>query len=675
MTNVPYIVMITAFGAGILGTMIASRPALARAFSAGCAVVGSGAALMLGIQTLLSGTPSDLLLPEWLAATGFAFHLDGLGAFFLLVIGLVGIAAAVYGHGYTSHYAGRYSLRLVGSLLNGLLLALCLQVAADNALTFLFCWEVMTVSAYLLVMTEHDRPGTVQAGIWYIAMSHAGFAALVAGFLLLGAGSVTASFADLRATSNDLSTLLRDAVFILALLGFGTKAGIVPLHVWLPMAHPVAPSHVSALMSGVVIKMGIFGLFRVVFDILGDGPVWWGGAVLAVGTISALLGVLYALMEHDLKRLLAYHSVENIGIILIGLGAGLVFRSYGLAELATLGFIGALFHTINHASFKGLLFLGAGSVLHATHTRNMEEMGGLIKRMPWTAVFFLLGSVAISALPPLNGFASEWVIFQSLLGGVNIPRPEIAAVMPLAVGILALTSGLAAACFVKAFGVTFLAIPRSDKAEDAHESPISMWLGMLLLALACVALGLAPHWVVPALGRVVDGFGGVQQSSINFNLNLSLTASPNETVISPALIAAGLLVLLAVPPLVFWVLRINRRPSFGPSWGCGRIGQTARMEYTATSFAEPLKRIFAAIYRPAKKLSIDFHPESKYFVESIKFRSEITPWFEKTLYFPFLALIGKLSATIRRLQSGSVHLYLAYVSVALLILLLIARWY
>ena len=672
MTNILYIVMVAAFGCGILGSLAVGRPALVRGLSAAFAVVGSGAAFALGIQGLISGLPSELQLPGFLAQTGFAFRLDGLGSFFLIPIGLVGIAVAIYGYGYTQHYQGRYSLRVGGSLLNILLLALCLQVAADNALTFLFCWETITLSAYLMVMTEHDKRGTVQAGLWYFAMSHAGFAALVAAFLLLGSGDFTVSFAVLH--SVELSPLLRDTVFVLALLGFGTKAGIVPLHVWLPMAHPVAPSHVSALMSGIVIKMGIFGLLRVVVDILGVGPVWWGGVILGVGAVSALLGVLYALMEHDIKRLLAYHSVENIGIILIGAGAGMIFRSYGLMALATLAIIGALFHTINHASFKGLLFLGAGSVLHATGTRNMEEMGGLIKLMPWTALFFLIGSVAISALPPLNGFASEWIIFQSLLGGAKIPRPEVAAVIPLAVGALALTSGLAAACFVKAFGITFLAIPRSEAAEKAHESPLSMRFGMLLLAVVCIVLGLTPHWTVPIFGNVVDGLIGVPLSPHSFDLSLSLTASPNETVISPAFIGVGLLIFLALPPLLFWLLRVNR-PKVGPSWGCGRIGQTPRMEYTATSFAEPLRRIFAAIYRPTKRLSIDFHPESKYFVESIEYKTEITSWFEAMLYYPFLDLIRKLSTLIRQLQSGSLHLYLAYVSIALLVLLLVSRWY
>jgi len=298
---------------------------------------------------------------------------------------------------------------------------------------------------------------------------------------------------------------VRDVIFILVLLGFGSKAGVVPLHVWLPRAHPAAPSHVSALMSGVMLKLGIYGLLRVVLDLLGGGPAWWGGAVLAIGASSALLGVLYALMEHDLKRLLAYHSVENVGIILMGIGAGLLFHGYGLMTLAALSFIGGLYHTINHASFKGLLFLGAGSVLRATHTRNMEELGGLIRHMPWTAFFFLVGSAAISALPPLNGFASEWLIFQSLLGSASIPAPEVAIIMSIAVAVLALTSGLAAACFVKAFGITFLALPRSAAAEHVRESPLSMRTGMALHALACTALGLTPFAVVPLIGGVLVG--------------------------------------------------------------------------------------------------------------------------------------------------------------------------
>jgi hydrogenase-4 component B len=670
-----FLVMVAAYSLGGLAALVSNTRAIGRALAAAGAAVGAGAGSALGASVIISGVPYTAVFVEILPLTGVALRLDGLGAFFLLVIGLVGVAAAIYGFGYSAGYTGRYSLRLLGAMFNVLLLALSVQVMADNALTFLIAWEGMSLANYWLVLTEHDQPGTVRAGVWYIAMTHAAFAALIAMFLLLSGGELTTSFAAMRTGAAVLAPLARDAIFLLALFGFGSKAGIIPLHIWLPMAHPVAPSHVSALMSGVVIKMGVYGLLRVTLDLLGGGPVWWGGVVLGIGAVSALLGVLYALMEHDLKRLLAYHSVENIGIILIGMGAGLIFHSYGLMPLAALGFIGALYHTINHASFKGLLFLGAGSVLHATHTRNMEELGGLIKRMPWTALCFLIGAAAISALPPLNGFVSEWLVFQALLGGFAVPTPEVAVLMPIAVGMLALTSGLAAACFVKAFGITFLAIPRSHEAEHAHESPRSMLLGMGLLALACVGLGLAPFVVVPALGAVLAGLGGLPDTQATFTLGVALRTPAGFGSMSPTLVALGLLIILGLVPLALIVARVNRTLRVGDSWGCGRIGQTPRMEYTATAFAEPLRRVFAELYRPTKELTIDFHPESKYFVQSIAYHSAITPWFEQALYEPFLRLVGFAARQVRRLQSGSLGLYLTYVAVVLVLLLVVARWF
>jgi hydrogenase-4 component B len=673
MVKTLFFVMIAAWIAGAIASLVAGRGAIARSVAALGASIGSAACLLLGVSALVTGQALTLNSTRLLPAGGLMLRLDGLGAFFLVIIGLVGLAAAIYGFGYSANYEGRYSLRMAGATLNLLLLALGLQVMADNALTFLIAWEAMSLSAYWLVLTEHDRAETVRAAVWYISMTHAGFAALMAMFLLMAGGDLTASFEGMRSNAAALSSAMRNAIFVLALFGFGSKAGIVPLHVWLPMAHPVAPSHVSALMSGVMIKMGIYGLARVTLDLLGGGPVWWGGVVLGVGAISALLGVLYALMEHDLKRLLAYHSVENIGIILIGIGAGLIFHSYGLTSLAVLGFIGGLYHTLNHACFKGLLFLGAGSVLHGTHTRNMEEMGGLIKRMPVTALCFLIGAIAISGLPPLNGFASEWLVFQSLLGGFNIPKPEVAVMMPVAVGMLALTSGLAAACFVKAFGITFLAIPRSREAEQASEAPFSMRVGMAILAFACIALGLAPFIVVPALGRALAGLGGLPHTHPAFTLKLSLATPDGASRVSPALLAVGALVILGLIPLALRALRANRKLRVGDSWGCGRIGQTPRMEYTATSFAEPLRRVFAELYRPTKDLTIDFHPESKYFVQSIEYKSEITPWFEKYVYEPCLWLVRLMAVNVRRLQSGSLHLYLVYVAITLVILLLSAR--
>jgi hydrogenase-4 component B len=672
-----FLAMCMAYGAGALAALLGGRKSLGRWLVALGAVAGAGAGLALGVTVIATGVPFALSFPELLPlGGGLALRLDSLGAFFLVVIGIGAIPAAVYGAGYSAAYEdGRASLRLLGIMFNLFLLAMSLVALADNVLTFLLMWEGMSLTSYFLVMTETDEETTRNAGLWYIAMTHAGLVMLLAAFLLLTGGKSSGAFADLRAMAGSLTPGVRDTVFVLAFLGFGSKAGIVPLHVWLPRAHPAAPSHVSALMSGVMLKMGVYGLLRLALDLLGGGPAWWGGLVLAIGVVSALLGVLYALMEHDLKRLLAFHSVENIGIIFIGIGAGLMFHRYGLMPLSALSFIGALYHVLNHATFKGLLFLGAGSVLHATHTRNMEEMGGLIKRMPWTALFFLIGAAAISALPPLNGFASEWIIFQSLLGGVNIPVPEVAVVIPVAVGVLALTSGLAAACFVKAFGITFLALPRSSAAAHAHESPFSMQFGMGLLALACIGLGVAPFAVVPVLGRILAGLGGLPDTRAAFTLNMTLQIPPAFGQMSPTVMALGLLLLLGLVPSVLWLLRLNRRPRLSDAWGCGRIGQTARMEYTATAFAEPLKRVFAEIYRPMKELTVDFHPGSRYFVQSIEYRSRITPWFDQILYRPFLQSATFIAEQVRRLQAGSLHLYLLYMAIVLALLLVVARWF
>jgi hydrogenase-4 component B len=333
-----------------------------------------------------------------------------------------------------------------------------------------------------------------------------------------------------------------------------------------------------------------------------------------------------------------------------------------------------LYHTINHACFKGLLVLGAGSVLHATGTRNMEAMGGLIKNMPRTALAFLIGAAAIAALPPLNGFASEWLLFQTLLGGAQIPEPAVALTMPIAVALLALTGGLAMACFVKAFGITFLALPRSRAAEQAHESPLSMQAGMGMLAAACVALGLTPFLVVPVLGRALAGIEGFAGQPAVFSLALPLDTPATFGSMSSPLLAAGLLLLLAFIPLALWLIGADRRTRVGDTWGCGRIAQTPRMQYTATAFAEPLRRVFAELYRPTRDLSIDFHPESKYFVQSIDYQSEIHPWFEKLLYQPLIDFFHRIADRVRAIQAGWLSLYLTYLLGGLIALLLLAWW-
>jgi hydrogenase-4 component B len=668
--NSLFLILVSGYGIGALAALLGFRQASKRVLVAAGATVGAAAGLALGMVVIHSTVPFSVSVPGLLPlAGGLALRLDGLGAFFLILIGLGAIPAAIYGAGYSKAYEdGRASLRQLGVMLNLFLLSMSLVTMADNALTFLLMWEGMSLTSYFLVITEANEEGTLRAGVWYVAMTHAGLAMLLAAFALMMAGGL-GSFAELRANAATLSPAARNAVFMLAFLGFGSKAGLVPLHVWLPMAHPAAPSHVSALMSGVMIKMGVYGMMRVTLDLLGGGPAWWGSTVMLIGASSALIGILFALMENDLKRLLAYSSVENIGIVFIGVGAGLMFEARGMQAAAALAFVAALYHALNHAAFKGLLFLGAGSALHAARTRDMNLMGGLIKRMPWTSACFLIGSIAISGLPPLNGFVSEWMLFQSLLPGVTLPQPVVAALVTIAVGLLALTGGLAVAGFVKAFGVTFLAIPRSEAAEHAHEAGMSMRVGMGLLAVACVVLGLAPFAVAPRLARAIAGLDGLPAVAPAFSFNLSLQTSGGGAQISPTLIGLGLLLLVGLVPLVLTLLRVNRRLRVSDSWGCGRVGQTPRMEYTATAFAEPLRRVFAELYRPTKELTIDFHPQSKYFVQSIEYRSEIRSWFEEFLYGPMLKAAQWISFNVRKLQSGSLHGYVAYLFIALVVML------
>jgi hydrogenase-4 component B len=480
-------------------------------------------------------------------------------------------------------------------------------------------------------------------------------------------------FESFHALGDKMPVGERNLVFLLFLFGFGVKTGMIPLHIWLPAAHPVAPSNVSAFMSGVLIKTGIYGLTRVCFDFLGTPPNWWGVTVLTLGTVSAVLGVLYALMEHDLKRLLAYHSIENIGIILMGLGAALMFLHSGHPALATLALIAGLYHTINHASFKALLFLGAGAVLHATHTRNMEEMGGLAKRMRWTALFFFVGAAAISALPPLNGFVSEWLTYQALLQGFGTTPSLIRLMFPLSGAMLALTGALAAACFVKAFGITFLGQPRSDHARHAHEASLPMLLGQGILVAACVFLGLFPTVFLKLFDPVTQQLTGQQlsqQLSVASGLVLAGGAAPSGTV-STLGIALMLLCLLPVP-LVLWALFARRsRTRIGPTWDCGQRGLTPQMQYTATGFSKPLRMIFKALFRPRREVQreYDFSP---YFTTTLRFESHVEEMFQTRIYRPLRWLVLYGSRRLRALQAGSLQAYLIYIFITLLLLLMFA---
>ena len=681
MNFTPAMLLVVSLGGYTLGTggglLFLRRERLANGFCFGLAALAALSGLLSALWFLSSGpaapAPHFELLPPLLASIHFAVRLDALSAFFLLLVSLLVFAISIYSLGYAPGYFGRKNVGALGALFNLLVLATVLTVVADNVWLFLMGWEFMALTAYCLVSFEHETAETRRAGGLYFIMSHLDAGCIILGFALLFAASGDYSFASLHDIGAQMSPGRRDAAFGLFLLGFGIKAGIVPFHIWLPAAHPVAPSNVSAFMSGVLIKTGIYGIVRVGFDFLGPPPLWWGVTLLTVGTVSSVLGVLYALMEHDLKRLLAYHSIENIGIILMGLGAALMFLTTGHPLLATLGLIAGLYHTINHASFKGLLFLGAGAVLHATKTRNMEEMGGLIRRMPQTAFFFLVGAVAISALPPLNGFVSEWLTYQALLRGFGTTDSLLRLIFPLTGAMLALTGALAAACFVKAFGITFLAQPRSEPAAHAHEAALPMRLGMGLLAAACVALGLFPTQFLRLLDPLTQQLTGQQLSGqLSAANGLALTSlTARGGTVSPSGLALMAVCLLPIPFGLWLVFGRKTRVRRGPTWDCGQRGLTPQMEYTATGFSKPLRMIFQALFQPRREVQRDYD-FSPYFARTIRFDSHVEEMFEQRIYRPARLLILQTSRRIRRLQAGSIHAYLLYIFITLLLLLVFA---
>jgi len=527
-----------------------------------------------------------------------------------------------------------------------------------------------------------DRDGeNARAGLLYIVMTHRGTALLLVAFLALTERAGAFDFASLRVAAGQLDSTTRTILFFLALGGFATKAGVVPLHVWLPRAHPAAPSHVSALMSGVMLKVAIYGILRFAFDLLAPAveplPSSWGWTVLIAGTTSAVLGVLYALQQHDLKRLLAFHSVENVGIILIGVGLAMILwrREVAGGTLATVALTAALLHTVNHAAFKGLLFLGAGSVLCRTHVRNMEELGGLARRMPWTAGLFLLGAVAISALPPLNGFVSEWLTFQALLGGGSRIHGPAGLVVVFSAAMLALTGGLAAACFAKAFGVTFLGRPRTAHAEHATEAPPSMIAGMLWLAALCVALGVAPGYAMRLLdaptAALLHGPGASAVVTARGPLVLSTATAPSgtdATAISMTMMAAFLIALTAMA----WILRhgLRRSPArAAPTWTCG-MSPTTRFDYTATAFAKPLRLVFAALYHPRREVTRET-AGTPYVLQRIQYAGEIVDLAETQIYHRIERGISALSQTIRARSTGRIYGYIGLVLGALFVALLL----
>ncbi|MEA2583018.1 MAG: hydrogenase-4 component [Thermomicrobiales bacterium] len=637
-------------------------------------IAGAIAGVLVAVNALLRGGTEGV--GGWSVApfVRIDFRVDPLAAFFLLVISLPAIAAAWYGVGYLESSRGDghpTSRPAIDALLAAFLASMSLLVLTDGVFGFLLFWELMSLVSFFLVLGDGHHAATRRAAYVYVVMTHVGTGFLLLAFMTLARHAGSFEFEAIHAAASGLGRWERDLVFLLALVGFGTKAGLIPLHVWLPRAHPAAPSHVSALMSGVMVKMAVFGLLRVAFEWAAPGPVWWGAVLIVAGAVSAVLGILYALMERDLKRVLAYSTVEHIGIITLGLGSAVMLSAGGHAAGAALALIATLVHLLNHAIFKSLLFLVAGAVQIGTGTRDLERLGGLVRRMPRTAALFLVGAVAIAALPPLNGFTGEWLLFQGLLRlAVEDGSAGVGTLAAVAAGALALTGALAVACFVRAFGVGFLALPRSQEASEAREVGSSMIGAMGLLAACCVVLGVTPGILFRLLRHVTTQLTGAMASPSLGPGNV-FESNRMQGTYAPLAVVIGLVVVGVIPWLVARWLGGPGRTRVAPTWVCGSTIEP-RMEYSATAFAKPIRLIFQAVIRPVRNVTLD-RPSSPYFVRTVRYQEHVKPIFERHLYERVVATLFAASHHVRTLQSGSMRAYLTYLFVTLVVVIVLAR--
>jgi hydrogenase-4 component B len=645
---------------GVLAVVVGKNRWWSSAVGGTSAVAGCMLALADAVTVLFSGRTVGVSM-SWDVPYGrLSLGLDPLSAVFVLPIGFVVAVAAVYG---TQYLLGPHGPARVGTVwlgFNLLAATMLLVVAARDGLLFLIAWEGMSLASFFLVMSDHRHATVRRAGWTYLVAAHLGTACLLVLFLLLGQRSGSLEFDQFS-----VEPALAGVLFVLAMIGFGTKAGFIPVHVWLPEAHPAAPSHVSAVMSGVMIKTGIYGLVRVL-TFLGEPAAWWGWTLVGVGVSSAVFGVVFALVQHDLKRLLAYSSVENIGIIGMGLGVGLLGIHYQVPAMAALGFAGALLHVINHALFKSLLFLGAGAVQHGTGTREINRLGGLLRRMPVTGTAFLVGAWAIAGLPPLNGFVSEVLIYLAALSGL-VDSARVGGIVWVLLGVmvvggLALIGGLAAACFTMAFGGVFLGEPRSDEAASGHEVGVAMRFSMIVLAAACVLIALTAPFSLPLLGKAC--------ATLMPGATEPLFATGADTTVRAlAVVCAASWALLAIAGgLLVWRRRLlsGRSVGRGPTWDCGYAAGNRRMQYTASSFASPLAILFRGVLRQR----VELQEPAGLFPPHAGFRSETPDLFHTYLFRPvFLAVVWG-SAKLRWLQRGRIQLYVLYIAVTVLFLLI-----
>jgi hydrogenase-4 component B len=662
--SVPYLLIVAAAGwlTAAAVAMLATRPTGLRLCCA-CSAAGGAGALLGGVGLLTEArTLTDTVGANPIIGS-VQLRATPLAAVFIALLGLVAIGLALYAPHY--HHPGRETACYL-AIYNLALLASLTLLVAGSITVFLVAWESMAALSYLLVMRNYRRHEVAAGGFWFLGLSELGFVCIVAAFLLLAAKTGSTDLAVIAERTYAISSTVRGSAFVLALIGFGFKAGIVPLHVWLPEAHPVAPADGSAFLSGLVVKLGVYGIMLFAFDLLGAAPVWWGLLTMGAGALTAVLGILYALNEGELKRFLAYSTIENIGVIVTALGASMIFSAYGQRPLSALLLLAALYHCANHGTYKTLLFCEAGVIEHATGTRDMDRLGGLIHRLPRSAIISLIGVLGIAALPPLNGFVSEWLIFQGLFQGFRIHSHLLGILIVIAGACLGLTGGLAINAFVRSYGIPFLGMARTREAATASEHGLPV-AGPALLAAACIALGIGAPLVLTALARATQAITAVDLRPQLLVGNLTvIPAHTDFSAFSPTYLALFLVVVCAVPVLIYRAGRPRLPGRRSPVWDGGITAFKPRMQYSSMTFAAPVRVTFNWLYQPAVTVrrASDLPAGAS---GPVHYDTQFTPIFLRYLYQPVIAVVTGLARLIRPIQSGDVNLYLLYVFVVLLI--------
>jgi len=620
------------------------------------AVIGLGLAIVA--LSALGGPVERATLAVGLPDLPMHVRLDPLSCVFLALLGGASVGVSLFASGYFRKGEGT-APGVMGLQYHLFLASMGFVLLADDAYAFMVAWETMALTSYFLVTAQHGIPEIRSAGFLYLLMAHLGAIAILLSFGILQGGTWLFSFDAMRAST--LTTPWATAAFLLALIGFGAKAGILPLHVWLPEAHPAAPSPVSALMSGIMLKTAIYGVLRVTFDLIGDPLWWWGLIPLALGLATAVFGVVFAAVQTDMKRLLAYSSVENVGVLFTGIGLAIVFHGVGMNELAALALVAVLYHSLNHAFMKSLLFLGTGAVLHATGERNLGRLGGLIHRMPWVGWLTLVGVLAIAGLPPLNGFVSEWLLLQTFLFSHEVPKPFVNMLLPLGAAVVALAAALAGYVMVKFFGIIFLGQPREPALAQARDAGGFEKAGLLWLAAGCVLLGVLPNQVIAALGTATTQLIGVAPASAGESWWM-LAPLPERAVSYAPLVM--LAVIAGVIAVTFLVVRlVYRRPvRRAPPWDCGFARLDPRMQDTAEGFGQPIRHIFGTFFDMERHLPSPLDAAPRY-------RVVVRDRFWKALYVPIAALVQRAANSVAWLQQGRISVYLTYSFITLVVLL------